>query len=242
MLPQTSVRFLVTAEHAVNTVPEDISLGVDAMVLNSHVAWDPGAKEYAEKLASILHAPLRLGEQTRLVADLNRSSNNPDAVPEIAFGVLVPGNKDLDPKTRQERIARYHEPFWNWMHTQVQQANASGQHVYHLSVHTFTPVYEGKRRAIDLGFLYDPAFAFEHSWAKDLEQQLSGDGSFPVGHNQPYDGREDSIVTHFRTTYSKDQYTSLQLELNQARIDDEAFSHWVINGFSNWHASGAYPR
>ncbi len=206
---------IVTCEHASNAVPPDLDLGVDEAVLESHVAWDPGAKEIAERLARALSAPLSCGAWTRLVADLNRSPDNPDVVPARAFGVDVPGNTGLSAADRQRRIRRYHEPYWHQVIETIEPLVAKGAIVCHLSVHSFTPVYQGVRREAELGVLIDPERPGELDIARQLRRTL-WNRPLEVRVNEPYDGREDALTTAMRKRFPPDRYLGVELEFNQA--------------------------
>ena len=87
---------VVSIEHASNAIPPELgTLGLTNEILESHVAWDPGAEYVGRKLASAVRSPIVVGQFSRLVADLNRSPENHESVPSTAFGVAVPGNSQL---------------------------------------------------------------------------------------------------------------------------------------------------
>ncbi|MEL6186236.1 MAG: N-formylglutamate amidohydrolase, partial [Myxococcota bacterium] len=106
------LKLVVTCEHAAHEVPDGLELGIPPEVVTSHVGWDPGAHEVAEAVARRWSVPLLAGRYSRLVADLNRGPNNPEVVPEVAFGVPVPGNRNLGTKGRETRVRDYHTPYW----------------------------------------------------------------------------------------------------------------------------------
>jgi predicted N-formylglutamate amidohydrolase len=211
--------YLVSCEHASNAVPDDVDLGVDAIVLASHVGWDPGAAPVAIALADALGTTAMLGNFTRLVADLNRPPNSDVVVPEIAFGVEVPGNRANERAALiAARLAAYHTPYWMRARAGVETALSSGS-CLHVSVHSFDPNFtdDPRTRDFDIGLLYDPAFANETALAARLEQALCANG-FTVRHNEPYAGTGEGLVTALRHEYPAPDYTSLELELNQTRL------------------------
>jgi predicted N-formylglutamate amidohydrolase len=221
-------RLVVTAEHSSRDVPSDIDLGVGEEVLASHVAWDPGAKQVASDLASALVAPLFLGEYTRLVADLNRRAESIEAVPERAFGVLVPGNVGLSPAAIAARLARYHAPYRNAVEAEVGSWIGRDQNVLHISVHSFTPNFNGTVREVELGILFDPEQPLERSAADSLGAVLSRLG-FDARPNEPYDGRSDGLTTSLRERWPTARYVGIEIEISQALIDDlERVSRAVI--------------
>ena len=206
---------VVSCEHASAEVPEplgDLGLGPD--VLASHVAWDPGARPLALAVAEALDAPVRLGRFTRLVADLNRGPDNPEAVPELAFGVAIPANRALGPAARAERIARYHAPYWEEVTGLVAGRLAAGP-VLHLSVHSFDPSFGAAPRPWDVGVLFDPDRRFEADLATRIAVELGAAG-LDAAPNVPYDGRSDYLVTRLRRL--GDGYAGIMVEMSQRHV------------------------
>ena len=212
---------VISCEHASNAVPPELGdLGVDPSVLDSHVAWDPGAKVIAQRIAERFGHPLHLGRWTRLVADLNRRPSNPESVPVHAFGVDVPANAALDEAGLADRRARYHTPYWDAVLAEVQSRLQTSQ-VLHVSVHSFTPVYQGVTRAVDVGLLVDPGHPLEARFTPAL-QRFIADRGFDVRVNEPYDGRTDAMTTYLRTHFPVDRLAAVEFEVSQRLVDDPA--------------------
>jgi predicted N-formylglutamate amidohydrolase len=223
-LPRDDFDFIVSCEHASNAVPDEIDLGVGADVLESHVAWDPGALVVARRLATLFGVECIAGEWTRLVADLNRSATNPEVVPVQAFGVDVPGNASLSDVEVLQRVDRYHRPHWNAVQGRVEQILFTGRVACHISVHSFTEVYQGRHRAVDFGFLIDPDHLLELGVSNYLKDDLFAH-DLDVRINEPYDGRDDAVTAALRNRYPADRYIGLEIEISQrhlGRIDDLA--------------------
>ena len=210
---------VVSCEHASNAVPPELDLGVPAAVLDTHAAWDPGARPVAELVAAALGAPLFLGEWTRLVADLNRSPDNPAAVPEVAFDVPVPGNAGLSPDARAARLARYHTPYWSAVTGCVADRLAGDARVLHLAIHSFTGEFRGEVRPMSLGVMFDPARPLEQRVADVLLRDLDRQGVRAV-ENGPYDGRHDALCTALRARFAPDRYAGLIIELSQNHLGE----------------------
>ena len=209
----------ITCEHASNAVPPDVDLGLGDDALASHAAWDPGAREVATRLAERFGLACLLGEWTRALVDLNRSPDTAEAVPARLFGVDVPGNAALDATSRAARIESWHAPYWRRAAGWAEAALGRGERVYHLTVHSFVEVYEGRRREVDLGLLFDPGFALEARLASQLRAGLDGAG-LRVRDNEPWDGRADGIATAFRHRFDRERYASLELELSQRLLPE----------------------
>lgn len=149
--PDPSV--IVVCEHASNHIPkrlDDLGLGRDALV--SHAAWDPGALDVARLLAQKVGAVLVSGAISRLVYDCNRPPDAVSAVPERVEIYDIPGNMALSPQARAERIAGVYQPFADGLKRQLED-NADSLELL-VTIHSFTPVFLGQRRQVELGLLH----------------------------------------------------------------------------------------
>lgn len=145
-----SVVFL--CEHASNHFPPEFgTLGLDEEVCESHVAWDPGALALARVLAGQMHAPLVAGTVSRLIYDCNRPPTAPDAIPERSEIYDIPGNRDLSEAERRRRAQWVHDPFHATVSDTIEMAAPRAI----VTVHSFTPVYFGQRRDVEIGVLHD---------------------------------------------------------------------------------------
>jgi predicted N-formylglutamate amidohydrolase len=222
---------LITVEHASNAVPAGMDLGIPPEVLDTHVAWDPGAPAIASIMAAELAAPMFLGRYTRLVADLNRSPENPAAVPEVAFGVPIPANAGLAPDERAARLREFHEPYWTSVRTTIEGAFAVGKpacRVLHLSVHSFTGEFAGEVREMSMGVMLDPSRRLERHAADLLLEGLVRLGVHAV-ENEPYDGRGDALVAALRRRFPQDRYAGVQIEVSQNHLEEiDALGHRLL--------------
>jgi predicted N-formylglutamate amidohydrolase len=201
---------LITCEHASNAVPPGVDLGVGSDVLDSHVAWDPGAVEEARAMVVALGAPLLAGRWTRLWVDLNRSEWNEQVVPEVAFGVHVPANKGMGAEARKARLDADWRPFKDAVRDMVEEGAC-----LHLSIHSFTPRLGDEDRPYDLGVLYDLARPSEANVADGLMAALRTAG-FDARPNVPYPGTTDGTTTWLRTLFPDARYAGLEIEYSQA--------------------------
>jgi predicted N-formylglutamate amidohydrolase len=91
----------------------------------------------------------------------------------------------------------------------------SGAIAIHLSVHTFTPVFRGARRRLDIGLLFDPGRARETTlcthWRNILRHRHP---RLRVELNQPYLGIDDGLTTAMRTALPAPNYLGIELEIN----------------------------
>jgi predicted N-formylglutamate amidohydrolase len=145
--------FLLVCEHACNHVPAQYhDLGLTRDVLNSHAAWDPGALAVAEHLAVFLDAVLVSSRVSRLVYDCNRPPESPGAMRDTSEVFEIPGNRHLDAAAKGERVKTVYEPFRDLLAETIKSADMPPALV---TIHSFTPVYNGVPRQVELGILHD---------------------------------------------------------------------------------------
>jgi predicted N-formylglutamate amidohydrolase len=203
-----SWRPVLSCEHASNRLPERYRDLVAREVLETHEGWDPGARTLARSLARTLRAPLIEGRFTRLLVDLNRSRTNPSVFSEATAQLPV--------GEREELLAAYHAPYRREVRERIEEELARGQRVVHLSVHTFTPVLQGRVRSVDLGVLFDPDAQEEPKLAERMMTALRA--ALPearVRANEPYLGTSDGLTRTLRGRLPGDRYAGLELEVTQ---------------------------
>ncbi|MEO1488077.1 MAG: N-formylglutamate amidohydrolase [Pseudomonadota bacterium] len=173
-------RIVCVADHASNTVPAGISLGIAADLLNEHIAIDIGVSGIARRLADSHGIPGHLATISRLVIDLHREEEHPDLVPTTSDGHLIPGNIGADVEGRIERFYRpYHTALEQWLDDQSPDLI--------LSIHSFTPQLKTRdlERPWQVALLYNQDDrAARHAIRFFSELGLN------VGDNEPYSGRE----------------------------------------------------
>ena len=205
-----SLRVVISCEHATHHVPPDLRryFRGKRRLLSGHQAYDRGALHLARSLARRFRAPLVSGRVTRLVVDLNRSATHPRVFSRITRG--------LDPAIRARILRHWYEPYRQEVQDRIAKLVGEGHRVLHLSVHSFTPVLDGRVRQADLGLLYDPQRTREKEfcrlWQQHLRHLASG---LRVRRNYPYRGVADGFTTFLRRHYVDRKYLGVELELNQ---------------------------
>ncbi len=187
---------VLVCEHAACAIPMELDgigldgLGLDDAARRAHVAWDIGAVVLARRLSERLEAPLVSGGVSRLVYDCNRPFSAPDCIPDRSELFVIPGNRDLDAAARRARHEHVHDPFHRALaETCRSQTRRCGQPITLITVHSFTPVFLGVRRDVEIGFLHhgDPTLA-EAALAAEAVQ-----GVYRTALNQPY-GASDGVT------------------------------------------------
>ena len=148
--------FVLICEHASNTMPKALgTLGLLESELTRHIAWDIGAEKVARMLSRLMDAPLLLQRYSRLAYDCNRPPDSPDAIPEVSELTAIPGNRKLSAADKLARAREIYRPFHDGVSLVLDRRAAAGVRSLVVSIHSFTPVYKGKPRSVELGILHD---------------------------------------------------------------------------------------
>ena len=148
--------YVLVCEHASNRLPQSLgTLGLPEPELQRHIAWDIGAEKVARLLSRLMDAPLVLQRYSRLAYDCNRPPDSADAMPEISETTHIPGNRHLSPDDKLVRTREIYRPFHAAVADLLDRRAADGTKSGVVSIHSFTPVYKGKARAVELGILHD---------------------------------------------------------------------------------------
>ncbi|MBQ2261958.1 MAG: N-formylglutamate amidohydrolase [Loktanella sp.] len=161
----TAPAVILICEHASNAFAAPWAV-TDKDLLASHAASDPGALGLAQALgpllaqdcggAELIHAPL-----SRLIYDLNRSPDRPDACPAQSEVYHIPLNEGLNAADRLVRMESLYLPFHNLVRARIARALVLGQRPIVLTMHSFSPTWHGAVRDVECGVIHDdmPALA-----------------------------------------------------------------------------------
>lgn len=187
-------RWLVTCDHASNTVPDWVSggdLGIAPTDMARHIAYDVGAAGVTRELARLLDAPAILSGFSRLVIDPNRGEDDPTLVMRLYDGTIIPANRNLTPDDREARLARLYRPY----HAALAALASRKSDTVICAIHSFTPCLRGRAlRPWHVGVLY----AGDARLARPLLTRLRAERDLCIGDNQPYAGHlpGDAIDRH----------------------------------------------
>jgi predicted N-formylglutamate amidohydrolase len=188
--------FMIVCEHASKSIPASYAgLGLDEAALESHIAWDPGALAVAETMSSQLDSPLIAQRFSRLLYDCNRPPSSEAAVPALSEVYPIPGNTGLSAADRQARVDRFYTPFLETLAASLDQRINAGFAPVIVTVHSFTPVYKGNRRAVELGILHDT----DSRLADALLEATKDRAGLVIHRNEPYgaaDGVTHTLIEH----------------------------------------------
>jgi len=173
---------ILVCEHASRYIPDTLNnLGLDEAAAREHIAWDIGALQLAEQLSEQLGATLLSANYSRLLIDLNRPRHAPDSIPLQSEIYPIPGNRELDEATREYRRQTLFKPFHARLQTLIDERIAKGLPVRVVGIHSFTPVYYGQPRPLEVGVLFGQAQDYAQRLLDGLQAQ-----PLKVAGNQPY--------------------------------------------------------
>ena len=180
---------VLTADHAGKRIPLRLGdLGVAAADLERHIAWDIGIAGVTERLSEALDAAAALQTYSRLVIDCNRDPSWPSAIPGISEHTEISGNLNLTDADRAARVNGIFRPYHDRIETLLDARAVAGRRTIFVAMHSFTPVFKGEPRAIEVGVLYYRRTKL----AEIMLALLRAEGDLTVGENAPYALTADS--------------------------------------------------
>jgi predicted N-formylglutamate amidohydrolase len=217
---------VIVCEHASLCIPKEFGdLGLSEAERQSHIAWDPGALVVAQQLAKRLDAKLVASTVSRLVYDCNRPPSVPDAMPVRSEMIDISGNADLSLAQRESRVASYYEPFRNRLAATI--AGTSNPVI--VTIHSFTPVFHGQQRSVEIGVLHDT----DARLADAMMQVAHAHTQMKVELNQPY-GPQDGVTHTLKEHATRAGHLNVMLEIRNDLITDAAQQDAMANRLADW--------
>ena len=210
---------LLICDHASHALPQQAeNLGLEPeLLLNKHVAWDIGAAQITHRLAERLQTQAVLSGYSRLLIDCNRQIGDPTSIPAVSDGITVPGNQAVSDVEAAWRADTFFWPYHHEVSQRLAQLWRHGPPPALVSIHTFTPYFNGLHRPWDLGVLWnhDPRIALPlMKWFAHQHSDLY------IGDNEPYSGREVGFtVEHHAGAAGLPHVT---VEIRQDLVSDDA--------------------
>lgn len=206
---------LLTCEHATERMPEGWRWPQEDLRLRgTHWAYDLGARELTLELAERLGAGAVLSRFSRLLVDANRPESSETLFLREAEGAPVALNTThLDASERERRIEGLLRPY----HAAADARTDRSTSQLLLSVHSFTPVFEGRPRTLEVGVLHDRDGALAERLAAALAR-----ASIHVALNEPYSGLAGLMYSADRHARAHGR-AALELEVRQDLAVDPGF-------------------
>ena len=211
--------YFIFCDHASNRVPDGLNaLGLPDDILQTHIAWDIGARDMTHELARRLSGEAFVCEFSRLVLDPNRDPAADDLIPPTSDQIPIPGNQMLSGDDRDKRIERFHRPYHEYLGNTICAFTDRHASPFVVSIHSYTKRLMGARhdRPWPVGLLWadDPASA------RSIINFLEGEVAWPVGDNEPYDGQYYDYT--IRTHATARNLRHLTFEVRQDWLSDPA--------------------
>lgn len=223
---QTALRkVLLTCEHGGNEIPAVYKKYFKnaGKVLSSHRGYDPGCLDLFNHL-------VYLGDfhffslESRLLIELNRSLHHKQLFSEFT--------NELSKSEKSDLIDTYYLPYRLKAEDKIKDQLKKNRRVNHFSIHSFTPVLNGKKRNMDIGLLYDPSRKNELDLCRNIKQNLKKvNPDLVVRMNTPYKGTSDGFTTYLRSVYRKG-YTGIEIEVNQKFVSRNKMPVWLKQNIS----------
>ena len=208
----------LTADHAGRAIPRLLGrLRLPESELIRHIAWDIGIAGVTERLSALLDATAVMQRYSRLVIDCNRDPAVPSSIPELSEATAIPGNIGLSEEQRAARRQAIFEPYHAQIDALLDARQAAGRRTVYVAMHSFTPVFKGESRAMQVGVLYNR----DARLAEVMLDLLRAEGDLTVGDNAPY---AVSDVTDYGVPVHAERrgLAHVEIEIRQDLIADEA--------------------
>lgn len=195
-----------TCEHASNQLPETWSWSAeDEWIRETHWAFDIGAAEVTRRLVERMGAVGVLAKFSRLLVDPNRDLEAGSLYRKQAEGKALRLNTTLEAADMERRVEEFYRPYHQTVDRCIRQT--TGAPVF--AIHSFTPVYAGTARPMEVGVLFDHSDELGFRVAEGLQ----GEG-FEIALNEPYSGKNGMMFSAYRHAFEH-QREALEFELRQ---------------------------
>ena len=195
--------------------------------MNTHIAYDIGAKEVAIHLSRILNCPLVMSDFSRLLIDPNRGVDDPTLVMKISDDKIIEGNKNIhnfnESVEKNKRIENYYNTYHDKVSGLIKQKIDNQKYPAIISIHSFTPFWKNKKRDIDIGILWDNDERLPDIFFKYFKENRP---DLIIGDNQPYTGRlkNDTIYKHATVNGLSNILIEIRQDLITKKSDQKHFA------------------
>ena len=208
---------LLVCEHASRRLPERYGdLGLSADALASHIAWDPGALAVSRLMSKSLDAMLIHQRFSRLIYDCNRPPDSPAAIRDVSEIFRIPGNENLSEAEKSRRTTALYLPFHGRIREEIAARRARGLQTVLVTIHSFTPVYFGRERPVEIGVLHDT----DSRLADRMLHVASDTHLYRVERNEPY-GPADGVTHTLEVHALPAGLLNVMIEIRNDLITDE---------------------
>jgi predicted N-formylglutamate amidohydrolase len=193
--PGGSSPILLLGDHAGRAIPKSLAgLGLPPEAMGLHIALDIGVEALGGELSRLLDACWIRQTYSRLVIDCNRRPDASDSIPSSSDGIAIPGNETAPSAQRARRRSEIFDPYHSCIAQALDERCARGGSTVLVSLHSFTPRFQGVDRRWRYGVLHQGDSPFSGR-VLGLLRKAEGDAA---GDNQPYamDATDFTIPHH----------------------------------------------
>src|SRR5437660_5202514 len=174
--------FLIVADHAGRHFPRRLGqLGLSKADCERHIAWDIGVGTVCGLIGKALDAVVVRQNYSRLVIDCNRTPGSETSILDLSEVTRVPGNLGLSERHKLARVREIFQPYHDRIATELDRRREADRPTALISVHSFTPVFNGVPRRWHVGVLYNR----DQRFAQILMELLHREQGLLVGDNAP---------------------------------------------------------
>ena len=222
--PKNNNNFIILCDHASYNIPKKYNkLGLTTNDLKKHIGWDIGALKLSKKISKKINSTLIHSGYSRLLIDCNRSLKSKGAFLDKSENIKIPGNLNISLKEKILRSKRYYFPYHNQIKKFINQSLKSNVIPSLVSIHSFTPVYFGKKRKWHIGLLQRKDQRLSSIFAKEIKKNQK----IVLGINEPYklDLAGDFTVPYFSESHGL-PHVLIEIR-NDLLIKDKSINFWA---------------
>ena len=203
-----TMKLILTCEHGGNFLPKEyrILFQQNQHVLETHRGYDLGSLDVYKFLKPLADFSIA-NETSRLLIEVNRSLHHKNLFSEFS--------KNLSTTDKNHLIKTIYLPYRNQVEKKIKSYIKNNDMVCHLSIHSFTPIFNNIDRLCDIGILYDSKNQIEKEFSRSFKSVLlEVNPHYKVRFNYPYLGKADGFTTYLRKQFPLN-YMGIEIELNQ---------------------------
>jgi predicted N-formylglutamate amidohydrolase len=146
-------------------------------------------------------------------------------MPEVSEIFEIAGNRGMSSAERQARVDEIYQPFRQSLAATIKARSNAGRDTVIVTTHSFTPVYKGVSRRVEVGILHDRDTRLADQMLGFAAQRRQ----FAMGRNEPY-GPEDGVTHTLREHGLANGLMNVMIEVRNDLIRDET-GQGVMAGF-----------
>ena len=176
---------LMTCEHASKAIPAEWPEGFpeeDKWVVGMHWSIDLGAEDFARELATAVGGRAVIAKFSRLLCDCNRMLDSDTLFRAVADGKKLALNASVSAEEREKRLNLLYHPYHAALDAELDDPTVPPVKLI-FSIHSFTDMYEGQKRELEVGVLCKEDDAIAVRMTDDLNAR-----GFVTRVNEPWSG------------------------------------------------------